>query len=154
MHPVSIRTKNHLPPPPKKIIERLSDWLLHPHELILLDDLIVALPEKFVAEINWLAHQLNVVTKGTAIATVKHEKLIPEHALALSTELNYKIFTSIELDLPQALSYLRKEAILIGEGQKGFALVTYQGHPIGWVNLLGNRVNNLYPTNWRVRMGG
>ncbi|MFM9837959.1 MAG: methyltransferase RsmF C-terminal domain-like protein [Cyclobacteriaceae bacterium] len=29
-----------------------------------------------------------------------------------------------------------------------------ESHPIGWVNLLGNRVNNLYPTNWRVRMGG
>jgi 16S rRNA C967 or C1407 C5-methylase (RsmB/RsmF family)/NOL1/NOP2/fmu family ribosome biogenesis protein len=152
-HLVSIRTKNHLPPPPKKIIERLNDWLLHPHEFILLDDLIVALPEKFTTEINWLAHQLNVVTKGTAIATVKHEKLIPEHALALSTELNHKNFTSIELDLPMALAYLRKEAILIGEGEKGFALVTYQGQSLGWVNLLGNRVNNLYPVNWRVRMG-
>jgi 16S rRNA C967 or C1407 C5-methylase (RsmB/RsmF family)/NOL1/NOP2/fmu family ribosome biogenesis protein len=151
-HPVSIRAKNHLSPPPKKIIERLGDWLLHPYEFILLNDLIVALPEKYVEEINWLSHQLNVVTKGTAIATVKHEKLIPEHALALSTELNQNNFPSIELDLATALSYLRKETILIGEGQKGFALVTYQNHPLGFVNLLGNRVNNLYPANWRIRM--
>ncbi|MFM9837960.1 MAG: methyltransferase RsmF C-terminal domain-like protein [Cyclobacteriaceae bacterium] len=72
----------------------------------------------------------------------------------MSIELNTKNFTSIELDLPQALAYLRKEAIMIGEGQKGFTLVTYQGHPLGWVNLLGNRVNNLYPVGWRVRMSG
>ncbi len=153
-HSVSIRTKSQLPLAPKKITERLNDWLLHKHEFILLDDLIVALPTTYFTEIDWLANHLKIVTKGTAIATVKHEKLIPEHALALSTSLNDKNFNSIELDLPLALSYLRKEAILIGEGQKGFAIVTYQGHPIGWVNLLGNRVNNLYPTNWRVRMGG
>ncbi len=149
---VSMKAKNHLPQPPKKIIERLSNWLLKPHEFILLDDLIVAQPGKFITEINWLAHQLNVVTKGTAIACVKHDKLIPEHALALSKELNRENFNVIELDLSQALSYLRKESILIGKDQKGFALVTYQDHPIGWVNLLGNRTNNLYPSNWRIRM--
>jgi NOL1/NOP2/fmu family ribosome biogenesis protein len=117
----------------------------------LLNDLIVALPERYVEEINWLSHQLNVVTKGTAMATVKHEKLIPEHALALSTELNQNNFPSIELDLPTALSYLRKETINIGEGERGFTIVTYQNQPLGFVNLLGNRVNNLYPANWRIR---
>jgi 16S rRNA C967 or C1407 C5-methylase (RsmB/RsmF family)/NOL1/NOP2/fmu family ribosome biogenesis protein len=151
---VSIRTKKQLPLAPKKITERLNDWLLHKHEFVLLNDLVVALPSHYFTEIDWLAHHLKIVTKGTAIATVKHDKLIPEHALALCTELNTKNFNSIELDLTKALSYLRKETILIGEGQKGFALVTHQGQPIGWVNLLGNRVNNLYPINWRVRMGG
>lgn len=151
---VSIRTKSQLPLAPKKITERLNDWLFRKHEFVLLDDLVVALPTNYFTKIDWLTHHLKIVTKGTAIATVKHDKLIPEHALALSTELNSKNFTSIELDLPQALSYLRKEVIMVGEGQRGFALVTHQGHPIGWVNLLGNRVNNLYPTNWRVRMGG
>ncbi len=151
---VSIRTKTHLPLVSKKIAERVSDWLLHAHQFILLDDLIVALPEQFSTEINWLANNLNVVTKGTAVATVKHEKLIPEHAVALSLELNRNQFTQIELTLDQALAYLRKETPMIGEGQKGFALVTYQSHPLGWVNLLGNRINNLYPANWRIRMGG
>jgi NOL1/NOP2/fmu family ribosome biogenesis protein len=151
---VSMRTKTQLPLVPKKIAERVNEWLLHPHHLILLDDLIVALPEQFSTEINWLANNLNVVTKGTAVATLKHEKLIPEHAAALSLELNRNQFPKIELSLDHALAYLRKETPLIGEGQKGFALVTYQNHPLGWVNLLGNRINNLYPANWRVRMGG
>ena len=151
---VTMRTKTQLPLVSKKIAERVNDWLLHPHQLILLDDLIVALPEQFSTEINWLANNLSVVTKGTAVATLKHEKLIPEHAVALSLELNRDQFVQIELSLDQALAYLRKETPLIGEGQKGFALVTYQNHPLGWVNLLGNRINNLYPANWRVRMGG
>jgi 16S rRNA C967 or C1407 C5-methylase (RsmB/RsmF family)/NOL1/NOP2/fmu family ribosome biogenesis protein len=151
---VSMRTKTQLPLVSKKIAERVNEWLLNPHQLILLDDLIVALPEQFRTEINWLANNLNVVTKGTTVATLKHEKLIPEHAMALSLELNRDQFVQIELSLDQALAYLRKETPLIGEGQKGFALVTYQNHPLGWVNLLGNRINNLYPANWRVRMGG
>ncbi len=151
---VSLRTKTQLSLVSKKIAERVNEWLLHPHQLILLDDLIVALPEQFSTEINWLANNLNVVTKGTAVATLKHEKLIPEHAVALSLELNRNQFPQIELSLDHALAYLRKETPLIGEGQKGFALVTYQTHPLGWVNLLGNRINNLYPANWRVRMGG
>ncbi|MCX8491589.1 MAG: rRNA methyltransferase [Cyclobacteriaceae bacterium] len=149
---VSLRTKTQLPLLPKKIAERVNDWLLHTHQLIVLDDLMVALPEQFFSEINWLANNLHIVTKGTAVATLKHEKLIPEHAMALSLELNRNQFTQIELSLDQALTYLRKETPLIGEGQKGFALVTYQSHPLGWVNLLGNRINNLYPANWRVRM--
>jgi 16S rRNA C967 or C1407 C5-methylase (RsmB/RsmF family)/NOL1/NOP2/fmu family ribosome biogenesis protein len=150
--PVSVKAKNRLPLAPKKIADRIADWLLHKHEFVMLDELVVALPEKYLSEIDWLGHQLKVVTKGTAIATVKHDKLIPEHSLALSAELNRRNFNSIELDLPQALAYLRKEAISIGEGQKGFALVTHQGQVLGWVNLLGNRVNNLYPVAWRVRM--
>ncbi len=149
---VLMRTKTQLPLVSKKIAERINEWLLHPHQLILLDDLIVALPKQFGAEINWLANNLNVVTKGTAVATLKHEKLIPEHALALSLELNRNQFPQIDLSLDQALAYLRKETPLIGEGQKGFALVTYQNHRLGWVNLLGNRINNLYPANWRIRM--
>lgn len=151
---VTMRTKTQLPLVSKKIAERVNEWLLNPHQLILLDDLIVALPEQFRTEINWLANNLSVVTQGTAVATLKHEKLIPEHAVALSLELNRDQFVQIELSLDQALAYLRKETPLIGEGQKGFALVTYQNHPLGWVNLLGNRINNLYPANWRVRMGG
>ncbi|MFN7791811.1 MAG: hypothetical protein ACK5NM_04610, partial [Cyclobacteriaceae bacterium] len=103
---VSMRTKTQLPLVPKKIAERVNEWLLHPHHLILLDDLIVALPEQFSTEINWLANNLNVVTKGTAVATLKHEKLIPEHAAALSLELNRNQFPQIELSLDQALAYL------------------------------------------------
>jgi NOL1/NOP2/fmu family ribosome biogenesis protein len=33
---------------------------------------------------------------------------------------------------------------------KGWALVTYHGHGIGWVKVLQGRINNYYPKNWRV----
>ena len=32
-------------------------------------------------------------------------------------------------------------------------LVTCDGLPLGWCNHLGNRINNLYPQEWRIRSG-
>ena len=150
---ISIRSKNSFEVASKKIKESLHDWFQPSnHELVMLDDLIVSLPGRFVTEIDFLSRSLKTVLKGTAIATQKHDKFIPEHALAMSTLLNQSNFKSIELTLEQALSYLRKDVLLIGAGERGFALVTYKGVPLGWANLLGTRINNLYPSGWRILM--
>ncbi|WP_332911045.1 methyltransferase RsmF C-terminal domain-like protein [Algoriphagus boritolerans] len=34
----------------------------------------------------------------------------------------------------------------------GWVLLTYQNLPLGWVKNLGNRVNNYFPKEWRIRM--
>lgn len=140
----------------KKIVEQLSSWVLFPEHFRIIQqhDLLLLLPEEWFDELNFLAQQLHVVSKGTALAEVKHEKLIPEHALALSIHLNKPKFVSFELSLDQALTYLRKETLNQLDTEKGFALVTYQNQPLGWINRLGNRINNLYPAAWRIRQSG
>ncbi|MFY7840347.1 MAG: methyltransferase RsmF C-terminal domain-like protein [Lacibacter sp.] len=35
---------------------------------------------------------------------------------------------------------------------KGWALATYNGFGLGWMKLLGNRMNNYYPKEWRILM--
>ena len=35
-------------------------------------------------------------------------------------------------------------------GERGFTLLKYKDQSLGWINHLGNRFNNLYPTNMRV----
>jgi len=35
---------------------------------------------------------------------------------------------------------------------KGWILFTYQNLPLGWGKNLGNRLNNYYPKEWRIRM--
>ena len=148
-----IHSKNSFQWASRKIKEGLSDWLLpHNHELVMLDDLIVSLPGRYVSEIDFISRTLNTVLKGTAIAKQKHDKFIPEHSLALAVQLNKTNFKCIELTLEQALTYLRKDTLLVGEGARGFALVMYQQMPMGWVNLLGTRINNLYPSGWRILM--
>lgn len=82
----------------------------------------------------------------------KGQKLIPQHALALSTALNAEAFPHEELDLDTALAYLRREAItLSAQCPRGYVIVTYCGLPLGFVNNLGTRANNMYPEQWRIR---
>lgn len=138
----------------RNVSDQLQSWTLNSEDFktIRQENLLIHIPALWFDEMAYISNQLHVVSKGTAVAEIKHDKLIPEHAMALSRHLNLEHFSVINLDIHQALSYLRKESIQVGEGQKGFALVTYNGYALGWVNLLGNRVNNLYPSSWRIRM--
>jgi len=150
---ISIHRKKTFDHPSAKIKERLSDWFKNPGELEFIkhDELILAFPKKYVYEIEFLSRFLKVIQKGTAIATAKREKLIPEHAFALSTRINRENFDSVELSLDNAISYLRKDVLNLALEKKGFTLMNFQHSPIGWANLLGNRMNNLYPSAWRIR---
>ena len=50
------------------------------------------------------------------------------------------------------VAYLRKETLtLSSEVPRGYVLACYQGHPMGFLNNLGSRANNLYTTEWRIR---
>jgi 16S rRNA C967 or C1407 C5-methylase (RsmB/RsmF family)/NOL1/NOP2/fmu family ribosome biogenesis protein len=95
---------------------------------------------------------LNIVTRGIAVATITKNKLVPEHALALSTDLEPNAFPVIDVEKNEALKYLSKETIAPRDDKRGFALMRYNGNNLGFVNRLGNRINNLYPSNWRIRM--
>ena len=91
---------------------------------------------------------------GNALSTVKGKDLIPSHALALSTALCREAFPHIDVDILTALQYLRKETVTLPPDMpKGFVLITYRQHPIGWVKNLGNRTNNLYPMEWKIKSG-
>ncbi|MBS1491739.1 MAG: rRNA methyltransferase [Bacteroidetes bacterium] len=150
---IKIKVKKKFDGVTKEIISRISEWLSPAGEVcyILHNDLVLAIGRSPKEEIEFLSQQLKVIQKGTALATVKHDKLIPEHALALSVLLNKENFTTLELNREQAIFYLRKDTLTIGAPTKGFILLTYQHVPLGWVNHLGNRTNNLYPTEWRIR---
>jgi len=95
---------------------------------------------------------LNVLTFGIHLAEQKGTDFIPSTGLALSKQINLSNFNRIELDKKTALQYLKKETIDLPKAEKGFVLLTYQSLPIGWVKNLGNRSNNLYPSEWRIRM--
>lgn len=150
---VSIRTKRSFDYPYKKITERLSPWFKNQNEIEFIshDDLVLAVPKESIQEIEFLSKNLRVIQKGTAVATIKNDKFIPEHAFALSNEINAEHFPSMELTHEQAITYLRKDVLNLNSDKTGFTLMKYQNVPIGWVNHLGNRTNNLYPSNWRIR---
>lgn len=150
---IRMKPKMSFVSPANKITDFFREWILDFSSLrfILHGELILMIPSDYQTDMEWLSENLKVLNKGTAVAIQKHEKLVPEHALALSTQVNKKNMDTMELNKEQALAYLRKENLPIHEEKRGFALVVYEGLPLGWVNLLGTRINNLYPSAWRIR---
>lgn len=152
--PARTKSKFSFASPPAKTIEQLREWVRDSSrfQFVIQDDLILMIPLANVPDVASLSERLKILTKGTALATLKREKLVPEHAGALSIALKGEFFAQEKVDKEHALAYLRKDNLFLGEGKRGFALAMYEDLPLGWVNLLGNRMNNLYPSSWRIRM--
>lgn len=95
---------------------------------------------------------LKIMSDGHPIGTQKGKNVIPAHAEALLTNLPKDKYPFAELSKDDALKYLHHEAIVLdSDVPKGFVVVAYQGHPLGFVKNIGNRANNLYPQEWKIR---
>lgn len=95
---------------------------------------------------------LRVLCDGNYPGEVKGKNIIPAHAEALLINLPEDKYPRAEVDCETALQYLRREAIVLNaDVPHGYVLVCYEGHPLGFVKNLGNRANNLYPQEWRIR---
>lgn len=98
--------------------------------------------------------QLRVLSAGICMGEAKGKDFIPAEELALSTALNRKAFPIVDLNWEDAVRYLKKEAFpLPDDTQKGYVLISHKGFPLGFAKHLGNRTNNLYPQEWRIRTG-
>ena len=60
--------------------------------------------------------------------------------------------SSVPLSYPQAIAYLRGEALVLPEDTpRGIVDVTFMGHTLGQMKNIGSRANNLYPKAWRIK---
>ena len=60
--------------------------------------------------------------------------------------------SSVPLSYPQAIAYLRGEALVLPEDTpRGIVEVTFMGYPLGQMKNIGSRANNLYPKAWRIK---
>jgi len=56
----------------------------------------------------------------------------------------------IKLTYEQAIAYLKRKDLSVDSVQKGWYLVNFENHTLGWVNALSNRINNYYPKELRI----
>jgi 16S rRNA C967 or C1407 C5-methylase (RsmB/RsmF family)/NOL1/NOP2/fmu family ribosome biogenesis protein len=112
-------------------------------------DAILAVPQHLSADYTIIKSSLNVYYAGTAIGQVMRDKLVPAHALALSSLLSDAI-PSTELSYEQAVKYLQRGEFSVEAKQTGWQVVSYKNHPLGWINALPNRINNYYPKEMRI----
>lgn len=77
---------------------------------------------------------------------------IPEELAPLSTDFDMNKYPVADITLETALDYLRHNALqLPDDAPRGLTVVAYKGHPLGFVKNIGNRANNMYPKEWRIR---
>jgi 16S rRNA C967 or C1407 C5-methylase (RsmB/RsmF family)/NOL1/NOP2/fmu family ribosome biogenesis protein len=114
---------------------------------------VVAFPCRYAELYRLLSSRLEVVSAGIRLAEIKGKDIVPCHALSMSVALNREAFPSYEVDKATALQYLSREAIynLPPELPESYILLTYGGHPLGFVKNIGRRANNMYPQEWRIR---
>lgn len=124
---------------------------LHEDRIIKMGEEIFAVPAS-MEDFNTLLGKLKIVRPGTSVFSRKGNNFLPSHDLALSVRLKKNQFPSVGLDLPDAISYLRRDIFKAPFPERGWNLVTYKGVNLGFVNNIGSRFNNYYPVEWRIRM--
>ncbi len=155
-HEIREKSKERKKKDEVKFPEQAKSWLINSSNFSFETDknILKAYPVQYDNEFKLIKSKLNVIHSGITLAEIKGKDLIPDQSLALSLALNREKFNTEEIELDKAISYLRKEAINLPEDcPKGFVLLTYKDIPLGWVKNLGNRANNLYPQEWRIRTG-
>ncbi len=146
------KDKFPLAPTGKKEQAEVAPWLTDERDFFQHYENILALPTG--ANTSWGAaiRELRIIQAGVLVAEIKKKNLVPAPALALSTIFKKDTFPTWELELRQALQYLRKEEWPIEREKDGWHLMCYEQLPLGWIKRIATRFNNYYPLHWRIRM--
>ena len=127
-------------------------WLNDGYEYYVKGDSIYALPAPLASDMNQVSKELYSLIPGIEVAVRKGHDWVPAHALAMSDALNTEAFNKVEITRKQALEYLHCDALRLEDAPRGIVLLTYKGIPLGFAKNLGNRANNMYPQEWRIRI--
>lgn len=119
------------------------------HSLFKQGESIRTFTRQYWKELQVLAKSLYIKKAGIELGTIKGKDLIPAHDLAMSI-LPKENFPVIALSREEALSYLRRKDLIVENAAKGWNLVSYRSLSLGWVKVLSNRINNYYPSEWRI----
>lgn len=124
---------------------------------LLKGNLIKAYPSDALDRMLFVESNLRTIKSASSVATILTDRngkttLIPEPDLAFSKVLKRGILPEAALTIDEASRLIRCETLTFPDLPKGHILLTYLGHPIGFVKNIGNRANNLWPASRRVRL--
>jgi NOL1/NOP2/fmu family ribosome biogenesis protein len=131
-------------------VEMIAKWMItDARTFIKHQQTVYSWPSDLFQEFAFLLEKMRVIYSGVKVGELMRDKLVPDHALAMSELINPSL-RRVELSKESAIRYLqRKEITLEGEGT-GWVLACYKGNVMGWVNILPGRINNYYPKELRI----
>jgi len=132
--------------------KELMKWLKEPDKYAFAEvgDAIYAYRTEQFKAVQALSENLTAIYSGVAMGQIFKGKLKPDWALSQFVGLERKATTVVELSEAEALDYLRKRDIPVGEMGEGINLLTHKGRALGFVKRVGARCNNLYPNSLKI----
>ena len=119
--------------------------------LSLKGDTVIAVPSVIAEEVAALG-VLRPLRTCLGAGEMKGSTFVPSADLALCYALSPSAYPRVEVSRETALMYLHRDSITLADAPKGYVLICYQDHPLGFVKNLGNRCNSLHPQGRRIRM--
>ncbi|MCM1489714.1 MAG: RsmB/NOP family class I SAM-dependent RNA methyltransferase [Muribaculum sp.] len=133
------------------ILSEAKSWIADDFEIRTHNNTISALSPGTAALLDRIPSDVRIISAGLELGEVKGRDLVPSHSLALSI-LQGMPFPEVELTVEEALRYLSRESITLpSDTPRGFVVVSFRGYRLGFVKNIGNRCNNLYPSDYRIR---
>ena len=132
--------------------KELSRWLQESdkYTYAMVADTIYAYRTEQFKAVQALSEGLTAIYSGVAMGQIFKGKLKPDWALSQYVDLERKAVAVVELTEEDALNYLRKRDIAVGDMVDGMNLVTHNGRALGFAKRVGMRSNNLYPNSLKI----
>lgn len=134
--------------------KQLLQWLQHPDRWTIrqADHFMTAYPKKYNTLVDSIREQLTCISAGFGIGELRGKFVAPQHSLSMAKDFRKEAFPIMPLSAEKALAYLRTESLAMDENLAlGVYVLTYEDVPLGFAKNVGNRLNNLYPNEWRIR---
>lgn len=89
---------------------------------------------------------------GLRKGETRGKDFLPDPDYALSIAFDAREYPAVDVDRQTALRYLHRDALVLPQAAPGYNVITYLGHPLGFVKNIGPRCNNLLPKGRRILM--
>ncbi len=134
-----------------RILKIAKSWIDCDLEIINHDGHLLALTPSTANLLEAIPKGVRIISAGVEIGEIKGKDLIPAHALAMSVAMTHP-FPEVALSDDDAIRFLSRDTVeLPPDTPKGYVTVTNQNIPLGFMKNHGNRANNLYPSEYRIK---
>ena len=115
--------------------------------------------EESLGEGQWVGSLVKTVPSRStrkflaeALHPVRHDPKEELAGSALRIDFNPASQNTVDVNLQTALKYLHRDALVLPDAPLGKVVISYRGIPLGFVNNIGSRCNNLLPKSRRILM--